>query len=80
MLVGASGSGKTTAWRVLLKALERVEGVEGVAYVIDAKVCYKIWLLRHLGPNSDLGWFSSCINMDSLLCQILMLIEIEGDE
>lgn len=38
MLVGASGSGKTTAWKVLLKALERVEGVEGVAHVIDAKV------------------------------------------
>lgn len=48
MLVGASGSGKTTAWRVLLKALERLEGVEGVAYVIDAKVCYKIWFFRRL--------------------------------
>lgn len=38
MLVGASGSGKTTAWKVLLRSLERLEGVEGVAHVIDAKV------------------------------------------
>lgn len=38
MLVGASGSGKTSAWKVLLKALERLEGMEGVAHIIDAKV------------------------------------------
>ncbi|KAJ1955335.1 dynein heavy chain, partial [Linderina pennispora] len=37
MMVGASGSGKTTAWQVLLAALERLEGVEGVSYVIDPK-------------------------------------------
>ena len=28
MMVGPSGSGKSSAWRVLLKALERYEGVE----------------------------------------------------
>ena len=38
MMVGPSGSGKSMAWRVLLKALERWEGVEGVAHVIDPKV------------------------------------------
>ena len=38
MMVGPSGSGKSMAWRVLLKALERLEGVEGVAHVIDPKV------------------------------------------
>jgi len=37
MMVGPSGSGKSAAWSVLLKALERVEGREGVAYVIDPK-------------------------------------------
>ncbi|KAJ2835225.1 dynein heavy chain, partial [Coemansia sp. 'formosensis'] len=37
MMVGSSGSGKTSAWQVLLAALERVEGVEGVSYVIDPK-------------------------------------------
>ncbi|KAJ2355534.1 dynein heavy chain, partial [Coemansia sp. RSA 2618] len=41
MLVGAAGSGKTTAWRVLLAVLERVEGVEGVSYVIDPKAVTK---------------------------------------
>lgn len=58
MLVGASGSGKTTAWRVLLKALERLEGVEGVAYVIDAKVCYKTLFFFH-PLISDLCFISS---------------------
>ena len=39
MMVGPSGSGKSTAWQVLLKALERLNGTEGVAHVIDPKVC-----------------------------------------
>ena len=38
MMVGPSGSGKTAAWSVLLKALEELEGMEGVAHVIDPKV------------------------------------------
>ena len=38
MMVGPSGSGKSSAWHVLLKSLERLEGVEGVAHVIDPKV------------------------------------------
>ena len=38
MMVGPSGSGKSMAWRVLIKALERLEGVEGVSHVIDPKV------------------------------------------
>lgn len=48
MLVGASGSGKTIAWKVLLKALERLEGVEGVAHVIDAKVCHFVIIFKYL--------------------------------
>uniref|UniRef100_A0A8R1U2J5 Dynein heavy chain, cytoplasmic n=1 Tax=Onchocerca volvulus TaxID=6282 RepID=A0A8R1U2J5_ONCVO len=52
MLVGASGSGKTTAWKVLLKALERLERVEGVAYVIDAKAMSKDALYGVLDPNT----------------------------
>ena len=42
MMVGPSGSGKSSAWRTLLKALENVEGVEGVAHVVDPKVCFQI--------------------------------------
>lgn len=41
MMVGPSASGKTQAWRVLLAALERLEGKEGVAYVIDPKAISK---------------------------------------
>ena len=40
MMVGPSGSGKSMAWRVLLKALEKLEGVEGVSHIIDPKVTY----------------------------------------
>ncbi|KAF1817029.1 putative dynein heavy chain, cytosolic [Eremomyces bilateralis CBS 781.70] len=41
MMVGASGSGKSSAWSVLLQALQKVEGVEGVSHVIDPKVMSK---------------------------------------
>ena len=41
MMVGSSGSGKTNVWQVLLATLERLDGVEGVAYVIDPKAMHK---------------------------------------
>lgn len=41
MLVGPSGTGKSTAWRVLLAAMEKMEGVEGMSYVIDPKAMSK---------------------------------------
>jgi len=41
MTVGPSGTGKTNAWRVLLAALERLDGTEGVAHVIDPKAIHK---------------------------------------
>lgn len=41
MMVGPSGSGKTQAWQVLLAALERMDGAEGVPYVIDPKAIDK---------------------------------------
>jgi len=41
MMVGPSGSGKTMAWSVLLAALAAIEGVEGVAHVIDPKAIPK---------------------------------------
>ncbi|XP_050499617.1 dynein heavy chain, cytoplasmic isoform X4 [Diabrotica virgifera virgifera] len=52
MMVGPSGSGKSSAWRVLLKALERFEGVEGVAHVIDPKAISKEALYGVLDPNT----------------------------
>eukprot|EP00899_Mesostigma_viride_P003254 jgi/Mesvir1/1292/Mv03759-RA.1 len=41
MMVGASGSGKSTAWRALLQALSVVEGIKGKAHVIDPKALSK---------------------------------------
>ncbi|XP_055497118.1 cytoplasmic dynein 1 heavy chain 1 isoform X1 [Leucoraja erinacea] len=52
MMVGPSGSGKSMAWRVLLKALERLEGVEGVAHIIDPKATSKDHLYGTLDPNT----------------------------
>ncbi|XP_049288218.1 dynein heavy chain, cytoplasmic isoform X3 [Anopheles funestus] len=52
MMVGPSGSGKSSAWKVLLKALERFEGTEGVAHVIDPKAISKEALYGVLDPNT----------------------------
>ena len=52
MMVGPSGSGKSSAWKVLLKALERYEGIEGVAHVIDPKAISKEALYGTLDPNT----------------------------
>jgi dynein heavy chain 1 len=41
MMVGQSASGKSAIWRVLLQALQKVEGIEGVQHVIDPKVMSK---------------------------------------
>ena len=41
MMVGDSGSGKSAIWKVLLKALQQVEGIEGVSHIIDPKVMSK---------------------------------------
>ena len=41
MMVGSSGTGKSTAWQTLLAALQKVDGVEGVCHVIDPKVMSK---------------------------------------
>ena len=41
MMVGRSGSGKSVIWKILLQALQRVEGTEGVCHVINPKVMSK---------------------------------------
>lgn len=41
IMVDPSVSAKSTAWRVLLKSLERLEGTEGVAHLIDPKAISK---------------------------------------
>ena len=52
MMVEPSGSGKSSAWRVLLKALEKLEGVQGIAHVIDPKAISKQNLYGVLDPNT----------------------------
>jgi dynein heavy chain 1 len=52
MMVGPSGSGKTNTWRVLLTALGRLDGIEGVVYVIDSKAMHKDALYGTLDPTT----------------------------
>jgi dynein heavy chain 1 len=52
MLVGNSGTGKSSAWRVLLQALERLEGQGGVSHVIDPKALSKEALYGFMDPNT----------------------------
>jgi len=52
MMVGDSGSGKSAIWKVLLKALQRAEGVEGVCHVIDPKVMSKEALYGNLDSTT----------------------------
>ena len=55
MMVGPSHTGKTTAWRTLLKAMGRVDGAKGDFYVIDPKSIKKEKLYGSLDPNT-LEW------------------------
>lgn len=55
MMVGPSGSGKSQIWKVLLQALQRVEGIEGVYHVIDPKVMSKESLYGYL-DNTTREW------------------------
>ena len=48
MMVGDSGSGKSAIWKVLIRALQRVEGTDGVWHIIDAKVMSKEALYGNL--------------------------------
>ncbi|KAI1339525.1 dynein heavy chain, N-terminal region 1-domain-containing protein [Xylariaceae sp. FL0016] len=52
MMVGNSGTGKSAAWRLLLDALQQVEGIEGVSHVIDSKVMSKEELYGNLDSTT----------------------------
>jgi len=55
MMVGEPGTGKSTSWRTLLKALHRVDGIKGDYYIIDPKTIKKDKLYGSLDPNT-LEW------------------------
>lgn len=52
MMVGDSGAGKSAAWKVLLHALQQIEGVEGVCHIIDPKVMSKEALYGNLDSTT----------------------------
>ncbi|KAI3378322.1 hypothetical protein SNEBB_011029, partial [Seison nebaliae] len=52
MLVGPSGSGKTCAWKALIEALRRYEGIDGCSYVIDPKAISKDNLYGFMDQNT----------------------------
>lgn len=52
MMVGPSGSGKTMACQVLLEALQNIDGIEGVAHVIDPKSISKDSLYGYMDQNT----------------------------
>ena len=52
MMVGSSGVGKSTIWKTLLRALQQVEGVEGVCHIIDSKVMSKEALYGNLDSTT----------------------------
>ncbi|CRG84277.1 Dynein heavy chain, cytoplasmic [Talaromyces islandicus] len=52
MMVGRSGAGKSASWKVLLQALQRVEGVDGICHVIDSKVMSKEALYGNLDSTT----------------------------
>lgn len=52
MMVGKSGAGKSASWQILLKALQKVEGVEGVCHIIDSKVMAKEALYGNLDSTT----------------------------
>ncbi|CAM9128550.1 unnamed protein product [Discosporangium mesarthrocarpum] len=55
MMVGPSGSGKSSAWQCLLHALELSDGIKGEVHVIDPKAIGKEALYGHLDPTT-LEW------------------------
>lgn len=55
MMVGPAGCGKSAAWKVLIEALHRVDGIKGEAYIIDPKAINKDELYGRL-DNATLEW------------------------
>ncbi|KAK9242644.1 dynein heavy chain, N-terminal region 1-domain-containing protein [Lipomyces tetrasporus] len=52
MMVGESGCGKSSTWRILLRALHELDGKEGVFHIIDSKVLSKENLYGNLDTTT----------------------------
>ncbi|CUM64243.1 uncharacterized protein PRCAT00001838001 [Priceomyces carsonii] len=68
MLVGASGSGKSTTWRAVLFALSKMCRIDAKSYIIDCKVMDKDDLYGHMDPHTH-DW------TDGLLTSIIRKID-----
>ncbi|SBS80798.1 dynein heavy chain, putative [Plasmodium ovale] len=55
MLVGDVGTGKSSAWKILLDSLEALDNIKGVSYIIDAKCLDKEEIYGKL-DNINLEW------------------------
>ena len=55
MMVGQSGTGKSAAWKILLEALQLMDGIKGESYIIDPKAVNKDNLYGKLDPTT-LDW------------------------
>ncbi|ETB60571.1 dynein heavy chain-like protein [Plasmodium yoelii 17X] len=55
MLVGGVGTGKSSAWKILLDALEAIDNIKGMSYIIDAKSLDKEEIYGKL-DNINLEW------------------------
>lgn len=64
ILVGESGTGKTSCWQVLFEALYRFDNIECIPHIIDPKAVTKDELYGILDPNTREwvdGLFTKCI-------------------
>ncbi|KAI9911312.1 hypothetical protein PsorP6_009030 [Peronosclerospora sorghi] len=77
MLVGASGTGKSCAWRVLIDAMEHVDGIKGEAYIIDPKALSKEHLYGVL-DSTTLEWTDGVFT--HLLRQVLNSVRGESEK
>eukprot|EP00919_Chromeraceae_sp_WS-2016_P001806 GHVR01004377.1.p1 GENE.GHVR01004377.1~~GHVR01004377.1.p1 ORF type:complete len:4168 (-),score=965.61 GHVR01004377.1:131-12634(-) len=75
MMVGPVGSGKTSAWRLLLDAMTKVDGIKGDSYIVDPKAVSKEQLYGKL-DNTTLEW------TDGVFTEILrkILLSLRGEK
>jgi len=52
MMVGPAGSGKSTAWKTVFEAMQRLDGIESVSYVLDPKAISKDQLFGTLDATT----------------------------
>ena len=52
MMVGPTGVGKTAAWKILIQAMEAIDGIKGEAYIIDPKAINKDQLYGRLDSTT----------------------------